>query len=484
MEALTKLRERQAEVRSRLAEIDADAGGAQFTDSQRDEWNTLNGELEANEKHIAELEARAQRLDEIARNPEGRVESETRTQFSRGLPKLVPDDPSDIAAYRNMARDMDQLHQGYQEGALRLVERMVPGNPDANREKAQERVESLLRHVDDPSDREIARRVIVTSGGTYQRAWGKYIVNRPRTREEEDSLSRALSLTTTAGGYAVPYTLDPTIILTSAGVINPVRGLARQVTISGNTWYGVSSTGVTASYGAEVTEASDNAPTLVQPSANVEKAQAFIPMSIEISEDWQGIQAEMSRLFADAKDTLENTQFLTGLGHGSNAPQGLIAVGGATAVVSTAATATLAAADVYSLIQAVSPRFRARGQFVANRAFYDKVRQFDTSGGANMWVQLAYDRPATLVGYQAHEWSAYSSALTTSGSTIATFGDFSNFVIIDRVGMNVELIPHMFATANNRPSGQRGLYCYWRNTTSVVTPGLQANSAFVSLKLL
>lgn len=483
METLDELRARQTEIRSRLEEIDADAAGARFTESQTQEWNDLNDEMEQNRAHIEELEARHQRLDELVRKGGG--ESEQPVRYARGVKKgRVPDDPSDVTAYRAMSSSIDEYNAALKEGALKLNERMIPGAPGADREKSQERIEHLVRHVDTGDDPELSRRIVITSGETYQRAWGKYVMNRPRTRDEETALERALSLTTTAGGYAVPYTLDPTIILTSAGVINPVRGLARNVTITGNTWYGVSSTGITASYGAEATETSDNAPTLVQPSVNVEKAQAFIPMSIEISQDWGSIQSELSRLFADAKDTLEATQFLTGLGHTSNAPQGLIAVGGATAVVSTATTAVLAAADIYSLIQAVSPRFRARGQFVANRATYDKIRQFDTSGGANMWVQLAYDRPSTLVGYEAYEWSNYSSAVTTSGSTVATFGDFSNFVIIDRVGMDVELIPHLFATANNRPSGQRGLYAYWRNTSTVVTPGLQANSAFVSLKIL
>jgi hypothetical protein len=50
--------------------------------------------------------------------------------------------------------------------------------------------------------------------------------------------------------------------------------------------------------------------------------------------------------------------------------------------------------------------------------------------------------------------------------------------------MDVELIPHLFATANNRPSGQRGLYAYWRNTTAIKNPSLGANSAFYSLKVL
>lgn len=478
MATLGELQQRQTEIRSRLQEMDAEAAGERFTESQTQEWNSLNDELEANRTHIEELEARQQRIDELVRV--GSVESETRTSYARGVKKRVPDDPTDMLAYRQIAGNVDELHAAYKEGALRLNERTVPANFEADEDASKTRIEKLIRFVDSEEDPALSRRIIATSSPTYQRAFGKYLKGEHRTSEEE----RALSLTTTAGGFAVPYTLDPTIILTSAGVNNPVRGLARIETITGNNWIGVSSTGVTASYGAEATEASDNAPVLVQPSANVEKAQAFIPFSIEIGGDWGSLQAEMARLFADAKDTLENTQFLTGLGHSSNAPQGLIAVGGATAVVPTATTAVIASVDIYSLEAALSPRFRNRGQFVGSKAFYQKVRQFDTSGGANMWVQLQYGDPAMLIGYPAHEWSAYSSATTTSGSTVATFGDFSNFLIIDRVGMDVELIPHLFATANNRPTGQRGLYAYWRNTSYVLTPGLQANSAFVSLKVL
>ena len=477
MDALTKLRQRQKEIEARLQEIEAEADGARFSDSQKDEWNSLNTELDGNRDHIAELETRQERLEELARR--NSVEAEPKpSEYRRGVPKLVPDDPTDLVAYRAFARDVDQLNDGYLEGALRLAERMVPANPQADREASQERIEHLLRYVDHPQERALARRIIATSSETYNRAFGKYLKGQHRTPEEE----RALSLTVGEGGYAVPYTLDPTVILVSAGVVNPVRQFARVVTITGNTWYGVSSTGITASYGAEATEADDNAPSLVQPSATVEKAQAFIPFSIEIGQDWGALQSEMARLFSDAKNTLESSKFHAGLGSGSNEPQGLLV--GATAVITSASTAVLAAGDIYSLELALSPRFRDGARFVGNKGAFHKIRQFDTQGGANLWVQLAFDQPGTLIGYPASEWSAYSSALTTSGSTVLTFGDFSYFRIIDRVGMDVELIPHLFSTANNRPTGQRGLYCYWRNTSAVVTPGLQANSAFVSLKLL
>ena len=71
-----------------------------------------------------------------------------------------------------------------------------------------------------------------------------------------------------------------------------------------------------------------------------------------------------------------------------------------------------------------------------------------------------------------------------SGSTVATLGDFSYFAIVDRVGLNIEFIPHLFGGSNRYPTGQRGLYMYWRTSSQVLSPSLGANSAFVSLKLL
>jgi HK97 family phage major capsid protein len=55
--------------------------------------------------------------------------------------------------------------------------------------------------------------------------------------------------------------------------------------------------------------------------------------------------------------------------------------------------------------------------------------------------------------------------INTSGAVsnfVAVYGDFQNYVITDRVGMAVEFIPHLFHTSNNRPSGQRGWFAYYR----------------------
>ncbi len=60
--------------------------------------------------------------------------------------------------------------------------------------------------------------------------------------------------------------------------------------------------------------------------------------------------------------------------------------------------------------------------------------------------------------------SAYAPAFTavTTAANLLVVGDFRHFVIAQRVGMSVELVPHLFHTGNNRPSGQRGYFAYAR----------------------
>jgi HK97 family phage major capsid protein len=181
---------------------------------------------------------------------------------------------------------------------------------------------------------------------------------------------------------------------------------------------------------------------------------------------------------------LESSKFLKGLGHGSHEPQGLIAAGGATAVTSTATTAVFAVADLFSLEIALSPRYRPNASIIGNRATFQKVRQF-ASNGVNIWVQLPGNSvQPELIGYPVYEYSSMDATPTTSNSTILVIGDFSYFAVVDRAGMNVEFIPHLFGGSNRYPTGQRGLYAWWRNSSQVLSPTLGSQSAFQSLKVL
>jgi HK97 family phage major capsid protein len=448
-----------ATIRARLAELEERSEGRDFTDAERQEFEALSIDL-----RTAEL--REETIERIAGRPQNR----------EGEPVPARRRRSDA-----VATHLRETHTM----ALRALDEAADRFPST---RAQERIESVLAEdVTGSGSGIFARRLAAAGSDAYLRAWARTISGAdPNTFSDEERAAlrevakvtneeRALGLGTQGGSYPVPVTLDPTILLTSDGVQNPIRDLARVVTITGLTWDGVASAGVTAGYGAEFTEASDNSPTLTQPSVNVEKAQAFVPFSIEAGADIVAFATEMAGLFQDAKDTLESAKFLSGAGHGSNEPQGLHV--GATAVVNTAGTATFAVGDVYLLADGLAERWQPNASLVASRSILNRVRQFDTAGGASLWTQLGNATPSRLLDYPTRVWSNMTTA-TSTGSSIMTIGDFRQFLIVDRVGMNVELVPHLFATANNRPYGARGLYCYWRNSSQVLTP-----NAFRTLKV-
>jgi HK97 family phage major capsid protein len=76
-------------------------------------------------------------------------------------------------------------------------------------------------------------------------------------------------------------------------------------------------------------------------------------------------------------------------------------------------------------------------------------------------------RNGPLLGKPVEEWSAMATAITT-GTKWAVFGDFRNFLVADRLGFQVELIPHLFGSANRFPTGQRGLLAVWRSGSGVL----------------
>jgi len=50
------------------------------------------------------------------------------------------------------------------------------------------------------------------------------------------------------------------------------------------------------------------------------------------------------------------------------------------------------------------------------------------------------------------------------------YGDFfAAFTIADRLGMTAEIAPLLFG-ASLRPTGQRGLFVYWRSGSKTVVP--------------
>ncbi len=283
---------------------------------------------------------------------------------------------------------------------------------------------------------------------------------------------RAMGVGTgSAGQYALPLTIDPSIILTGTGALNPVRSVANVETIGTYVWKGVSSDGVTAAYSAEAAESGDNSPTLVQPVLTPQRGSAFVPFSVEVSQDWDRIQEELVRLIIDARDVLDSGKFLTG--SGTNEPSGILNIAGLNGLttsqrVLTATTSQTNVADMWSFKAAIPARFLNSATFAASPTTWDSVYRFVAQGSTTEPRQFANgDRGGDFLGRPKIEWSSMVSTLTVTGSKLMIGGDFrTGFKIVDRIGMQAEFIQNLVGP-NQRPTGQRGLFCWWRTSSGV-----------------
>lgn len=366
----------------------------------------------------------------------------------------------------------DRLVQA-RDAALRTVETYTRSGELGS--AAAGRLETVLRRGDDSGL--TARYLEAVGDPAYSTAFGKMLADPTsghlrHTPEETAALQRVVKVqaeeramsvgTTTAGGFAVPFALDPTVILTSSGAQNPIRDVARVETIGTDVWKGVSSAGITAAFAAEATEASDNSPTLAQPTATTQKAQAFVPFSIEVGQDWGTLQQELARLLLDAKDVCEATAFLTGTG--TNEPQGLLT--GATTNVSSAGSAAFAVADAWSLKAAVPARFQQNATFAASPQIWDSAYRLVGEADPDEPHMFDSGRGGPFLGRPKIEISTMATS-PAANAKVMVAGDFQHYLIADRIGATLEIIPHLFG-GNQRPTGQRGAYFYWRVAGAVL----------------
>jgi len=467
-----------------------------FTDEVRELWKANTEELEEHKRVMAELATRDKRIKELAdkenHHERGAGFGGGRSSGPQIISRMSEHEVYDVSSVRANYFDPASSRRELRDRAMRAVEiahfpewqqgTYLRGRP-VTKERAQAYVGSLVDRYSETDDY-LSRRILLTGAPAYRSAFGKAVMAHLHgyfdagfTAEEARAvqLVRAMGVQVgSTGGFAVPYMLDPTVIPTSNLSVNPYRAICRVDTIPGNEWRGVTSAGVTAQYQGEGVEAPDNSPVLAQPNLLMIRADCFVPVNIELTQDWGGLQTELANLIQDAKDDLEAVQFTTGVG-GANNPTGLIT--GATTTQTAGGSGAFAIADLYLLEQAVPPRFRPRSQIIANRFVWNKIRAFDTAGGAGLLVFLPAgldnDVPrggnlgVQVLGYGANEASAMVAALTT-GSKIAVMGDPRYFIIVDRIGMDIEVIPHIFGPAGQRPLGQRGFYAFWRNNARVL----------------
>ena len=471
--SLVEIREEQTQLRARVGHLVDEAREIDI----KLEHDGANDGLEERKANVERGKAKASsRLAELGAEYTAavtrRIES-GQTYQERGDGCIDPAETSrtddGIEPHRRAALD----------GAMRTLERCQKLGTMESR--AAVAMEHAVRY--DDSTGVTARYLAAAGDPAYKRAFGKLLqyadtAAMRMTSEEQAAVQRVtaveseramMDISGAAGGFALPIEIDPSVLLSSSGALNPIRSIAKVRQMTGYTLRLVSALTPASGYVPEGVEMSDASPTLVQPTITAFKGATFIPFSIEIGQDWAGASEDLGRLLADGRDILDATKFLSG--NGTTEPQGLYTGLTTTQRVQTATTATTVIGDLYALKEQLnSTRFWTNATYAANPTVWDVFFRFVGSGNTTEPMPFGQGRGGPFLGTPKVEWSTMSTGTTSTGQQIAFAGDFSNYVIGDRIGSQIELIPHLFGAANRYPTGQRGLYYYWRTGASVAVP--------------
>jgi HK97 family phage major capsid protein len=458
-----------ANLKARSNELDAEFKGQTFDEGAQEEFASLRDLKKAGDARKAEFEARRTWIEELAGDETRQEKVGTSLAQRPRAGSRIPDDLFDLSEYRARTHSEESMVALMRDGARKVAEQAIYPHDNATPDKTVGHIHKLLAKIDGGNDEVrpgmLARHILATGSPAYSRAFGKAIAGMGNHLTPEERAAIATVGTTTTGGYAVPFTLDPTVILTSDGALNPLPGIARNEQTVGNTWKGLASAGVTASYGTEAVAVTDGSPTFTQPEVTVRKAKALIEFSIESDQDWPRLQSEMARLLQDAKDTLEAEKFVNGTG--SNEPEGVLYGIASTYNVGTTGDG-FDTGDLRVVTTRLGDRWEPRASWLAHRAVYTEAERLDAASGINpAYRPLVQGEPRSLLGYPRYNTSAMESDFATGANRVAIFGDFQQFLIVTKIGLTVELIPHL-VNGDGNPTGERGLFAYWRNSSVVL----------------
>src|SRR6266540_967167 len=433
------------------------------------ERDALRADVAAWDSRQALLETRAKdpkQLERVFEPPQiNQINRDNRDPFSFDTPG---------------GRRMNKRNQFYRDDALRITEKTVTfPHPDTDVEASRDKIAWLLDYHDS-KDKELARRIKSAGSPVYKRAFEKILRGQKDYLTPEEQRGTALAVGVDAtGGFAVPFAFDPTVIAIGAnsGAVNPYRRVCRVVPIVGtDTWNALTATAVTATRTTEAAAAIEQGPTFAQPQYVVKRVQAQITYSLEMGQDRPDLSSEMAVLIQEAKDNEEETSFATGAGAGTAS----IGVGpvngtsGAYTSITTATSVTLAAADFDATEAALPVRHRFNAQWFFNRVSIRRAQSLETTGGklfggsqypavGNPMLDATGNTGLRLLMYPVNESPSLPTA-QTANIVIGTLLNVDSYVIVDRVGMSIQLIPFIFGGAQgNLVTGQQAIYAMWRN---------------------
>ena len=255
--------------------------GRRFDEEAHARFNVMQDERNDKLETLREIERREEIIGAYAGQPDSTETGATFHTRSPGVP--TGEDIYNVSDVRRVWGDPSVERAEFKDRGLRAIEEArFPHLEGANREEAQAHLEKLMDSTYGDKDGAVARHYLATGSREYKDMFAKAIhgLDRVHLNEREQGLlNRAMSLSGASGGVAVPFVLDPTLLPSYNGAVNPYRNIADVSTIAVDEWRGVTSGGITAAYQAEAAATTDQSPTLASVSISTEMARVNIPYS-------------------------------------------------------------------------------------------------------------------------------------------------------------------------------------------------------------
>ena len=244
------------------------------------------------------------------------------------------------------------------------------------------------------------------------------------------------------GGYLVPEEWDSRLI----DVLNEeniMRGLATQITTSGEHKINIAGTKPTAAWIEEGGALQFTDAKFGQKILDAHKLHVAVKVTEELLYDSMfDLASYITNQFGIAIANAEEDAFLNGDGKGK--PTGIFDATNGGTVAKTLTGTKLGTDDVLDLVYALKRPYRKKAAFIMNDQTLAALRKLKDNNGAYIW-QPSYQagEPDRLLGYSVYT-SAFAPELA-AGKPVMAFGDYSYYNIGDRGTRSMQELRELFA---------------------------------------
>jgi HK97 family phage major capsid protein len=274
----------------------------------------------------------------------------------------------------------------------------------------------------------------------YKDTWTRWFRDRsPNAQKfwqlaDPDELKAMQEGTDNEGGYFVPEDFR-TQVIHNTGVPGGVhRPACTVITTSLKDGYLPTMGSVSWAAIAEEAAYGDNTPTVGQVTFTIRKAGGTVKVSNELLEDSAvNLPALLSQIFGEAQGRYEDEQLIAG--DGSGEAEGLRT--SATDGTDTDSTSAVSIADIQTWYFDLPAQFRANASVSTTSSFMQQVNTLDVTSSKGSLTSAPAEallgRPTLL--FDGTGWD--DAAAIATNEEVGAIGDFSNYYLIDRIGMSM-----------------------------------------------